>query len=79
MRQIAALLAISIGLVHAQTQPQQLNFLTGQVDGTDLTTMLPRYLKARAFKMLDDRHEQVSRIASRRSLDARRREFRRHL
>ena len=65
-----------VAITLAAQTPQQLNFLTGQVDGTDLNTMLPRYLKARAFKMLDDRRDQVSRISSRQSLDSRRLEFR---
>lgn len=76
MTRFAALFLAAAALAFAQPTAQQLNFLTGQVDGTDLNLMLPRYLKARAFKMLDDRHEQVSRIASRQSLAARRAEFR---
>jgi cephalosporin-C deacetylase-like acetyl esterase len=72
---IAILLFVTAGILAAQPA-QRLNVLTGQVDGTDLNLMLPRYLKARAFKMLDDRHEQISRISSRQSLESRRREFR---
>ena len=78
MRNAAAFLLVANGLLCAQSKPakQQLNFLTDQVDGEGLTAMLPAYLKARAFKMLDDRHAQISRISSRQDLDARRREFR---
>jgi cephalosporin-C deacetylase-like acetyl esterase len=72
---IAILLFVTAGILAAQPA-QRLNVLTGQVDGTDLNEMLPRYLKARAFKMLDDRHAQISRISSRQSLESRRREFR---
>jgi cephalosporin-C deacetylase-like acetyl esterase len=75
MKLTIALLTIA-ALAAAQSPPPPLNFLTGQVDGTDMNLMLPRYLKARAFKMLDDRREQVSRIASRQSLASRRAEFR---
>ncbi|MEP7241880.1 MAG: hypothetical protein ABI697_13425, partial [Devosia sp.] len=70
---IAILLFVTAGILAAQPT-QRLNVLTGQVDGTDLNKMLPRYLKARAFKMLDDRHEQISRISSRQGLESRRRE-----
>lgn len=77
MRTLFTLLLAAALTVSAQpVTPQQLNFLTGQVDGGDLTEMLPTYLKARAFKMLDNRRDQVSRIASRAAVDERRREFR---
>ena len=70
-----ALILSGAGILAAQT-PAQLNFLTDQVDGTDLNLTLPRYLKARAFQMLDDRHAQIARISSRQDVDTRRREFR---
>ncbi len=49
-----------------------LNFLSGQVDGRELSQMLPRSLKAKAHGMLAERQRTVEQIRTTEALNARR-------
>ena len=59
--------------------PADLNFLTKQVDGRDLREMLPNYVKARAFRMLDDRRQRVSALGSSQDIFRHRQQYREKL
>ncbi|MBM3725850.1 MAG: hypothetical protein FJW40_10555 [Acidobacteria bacterium] len=65
---------LAAGLI-AQADPA-LNFLANHVDGREAAQQLPRYLKAKAFRMLDARAATVAGVRSTAALDARRREVR---
>jgi len=59
----------------AQTN-NELNFLSGQSDGRALRQMLPDWLKAKAFRMLDARKAETARITSSQQVFDRRRNLR---
>ena len=74
---IAFLVALPTLLI---SQPSnELNFLTNHVDGREIKEMLPRYLKAKAFRLLDERRNTVSAISSAQNLEARRKMIRERL
>ena len=64
--------------VFAQT-PADLNFLMNQVDGRELRDMLPNYVKARAFRMLDERRQRVAAVTSSQDLFRHRQQYREKL
>ena len=60
-RRSAVLVFVAVSLVFSRASAQQeLDFLSGLTEFHDLHQMLPKYLKARANKMLDERREQVA-------------------
>lgn len=66
------------GTAFAQA-PGDLNFLRNQVDGRDLREMLPSYVKARAFRMLEERRQRVSAVSSAQDLFRHRQQYREKL
>lgn len=80
MRRSLTCFALAALAASAQTPtvtPQQLAVVAGQVDGRELTDMLPRYLKSKAFRQLDERRARVTaQLTTRAALEAHRREFR---
>lgn len=59
--------------------PGDLNFLRNQVDGRDLREMLPNYVKARAFRLLEERRQRVSAVSSAQDLFRHRQQYREKL
>jgi cephalosporin-C deacetylase-like acetyl esterase len=66
-------------LLSAQTANNDLNFLANHVDGSEIKQMLPRYLRAKAERLLAGRRAVVSRISNQQDLDARRKLIREKL
>jgi cephalosporin-C deacetylase-like acetyl esterase len=69
------LLVTAAVICPAQTT-SELNFLSGQSDGRALRQMLPDWLKAKAFRMLDGRKAETGRITSSQQVFDRRRVLR---
>lgn len=65
------LLAACAVTLAAQTN-NDLDFLANHVDGRELRQQLPRYLKAKAFRLLDEREAMVANIKTPQELAARR-------